>query len=264
VDAYRTTLSVKSVLSGSAFYRTARGHFRIEPDNFLVLNEGQTYSLEIAPGTGTQTLCPFFQPGLLGHVAAAAATPGALDDLEPAGGVVDFCERLYPKTDGMGRRLAQIAAGLRSPAACGPWLEDQLFALAEELLALRGHVRREMASFPGLRPATREELYRRLHRARDYVDSCYPQALDVSAVARVACLSPYHFQRMFRAAFGQTPMQYLQDRRLRAARRLVSDTDLPVTAVCFEVGFESLGSFSWLFRRRFGTSPRAFRAAGRR
>ena len=57
-------------------------------------------------------------------------------------------------------------------------------------------------------------------------------------------------------------MQFLQRRRLEAACRLLSATELPVTAVCLAVGFESLGAFSWLFRRRLGVSPRDFR--GRR
>jgi AraC-like DNA-binding protein len=54
-------------------------------------------------------------------------------------------------------------------------------------------------------------------------------------------------------------MQFLQERRLAAARRLLLTTDEPVTRICFAAGFESLGSFSWLFRRRFGLSPRQFR-----
>jgi AraC-like DNA-binding protein len=78
--------------------------------------------------------------------------------------------------------------------------------------------------------------------------------------AKAARLSPYHFHRMFKLAFGQTPMQFLQECRLAAARRLLVATDQSVTLICFAVGFESLGSFSWLFRKRFGLSPRRFRA----
>jgi AraC-like DNA-binding protein len=81
----------------------------------------------------------------------------------------------------------------------------------------------------------------------------------VAAAARVATLSPFHFQRMFKLAFGQTPMQFLQQTRLEAARRLLAHTGDGITAICFAVGFESPGSFSWLFRKRFGVSPRAFR-----
>jgi AraC-like DNA-binding protein len=103
------------------------------------------------------------------------------------------------------------------------------------------------------------ELYRRLHRGRDFLLSCYDQPLTVAAAARVATLSPFHFQRMFKLAFGQTPMQFLQQTRLEAARRLLAHTGDGITTICYAVGFESPGSFSWLFRKRFGVSPRGFR-----
>src|ERR1017187_7209535 len=160
------------------------------------------------------------------------------------------------------RALADLDAGLRGPHASAPWLEDRMYALAQSLAGLRLQVRGEAQSFPGQRPTTRMELYRRLYRGRDFLLSCYDQPLTVSAAARVAALSPFHFQRMFKLAFGQTPMQLLQETRLEAARRLLAHTGDDVTAICFAVGFESLGSFSWLFRKRFGVSPRAFRAAG--
>jgi transcriptional regulator GlxA family with amidase domain len=69
---------------------------------------------------------------------------------------------------------------------------------------------------------------------------------------------------MFKLAFARTPMQFLQETRLEAARRLLAHTGDSITSICFAVGFESLGSFSWLFRRRFGASPRAFRGENRR
>src|SRR5262249_6578395 len=124
----------------------------------------------------------------------------------------------------------------------------------------RGGVQREIDAFPGLRAATRAELYRRLHRGRDFLSSCYGEPLTVALVAKAAHLSPFHFHRMFKIAFSQTPMQFLQERRLGAARRLLATTQVPITSICFAIGFESLGSFSWLFRRRFGLSPSEFRA----
>jgi AraC-like DNA-binding protein len=260
---YETTLSVKSVTRGCALYRTRQGRFRVEADTFLILNEGQEYSLEIEAGSDTETVCPFFQPGFLGHVARSLDGEPArqLDDLEAAGQDPGFFERLYPKAGCRATaRLAELGAGLGSFAASGPWLEDQLYSLAGALLVLRADLRREVESFPGSRPSTREEMYRRLHRARDYIDSCFADKLSVESVARIACLSPYHFHRTFRLAFGHTPMRHLQERRLGAACRLLATTDRPVTEIVLEVGFDSLGTFSWLFRRRFGVSPRQFRS----
>lgn len=258
VSDYRTTLSLKSVVRGAARYHTPQGQYLVTPDSFLILNEGQRYALEFEGNGGvqTETLCPFFQRGLVEQAAAA----GDLDDIERAAPALDFCERLYPKTGAVARALADLHAGLCGGQASTPWLEDRMHALARSLAALRVQARGEAESFPGLRPATRMELYRRLYRGRDFLRSCYGQPLTVSAAARVAGVSPFHFQRMFKLAFGLTPMQFLQQTRLEAARRLLAHTSDEVTAICFAVGFESPGSFSWLFRKRFGRSPRGFRA----
>jgi AraC-like DNA-binding protein len=256
VDGYRTTLSLKSVVRGAARYHTPQGHYLLTPGSFLILNDGQRYSLEFEGGVRvqTETLCPFFQRGFLEQAAA-----GDLDNIDPSTPALDFCERLYPKTGSVARALADLHAGLRGPHPSTPWLEDRMYALAQSLAGLRLQVRREAESFPGLRPATRMELYRRLHRGRDFLLSCYDQPLTVAAAARVATLSPFHFQRMFKLAFGQTPMQFLQQTRLEAARRLLAHTGDGITTICYAVGFESPGSFSWLFRKRFGVSPRGFR-----
>ncbi|HEY0783785.1 MAG TPA: AraC family transcriptional regulator [Thermoanaerobaculia bacterium] len=265
---YRTTLSIKTVASGEAWYRTAGGLFRVDSGSLLVLNHDQTYSMEVAAETGTETLCPFFQRGFLEDAARSreASDVTLLDAPEPADGprAIGFHERLYAKDGRLGSILAALQGGLRLGPLPAAWLEDRFFALAEELLALDRGVRREIAAFPGARASTRAELYRRLHRGRDFLLSCYDRPLTVAQVARVACLSPFHFQRLWKEAFGVTPMQFLQARRLAVAQRLLRTTDDDVTSIGFSVGFESLGSFSWLFRRRFGVSPRSYRTRGHR
>src|ERR1700691_643142 len=257
VNDYRTTLSLKSVVRRAGRLHSAQGHYLLTPDAFLILNDGHRYSLEFEVDAGgrTETLCRFFQTGFLEQ---AVARP-ALENLDSAVPALDFCERLYPKTGAVGRALADLHAGLRGPQASTPWLEDRMYALAQSLAGLRVQVRGEAEWFPGLRPATRMELYRRLHRGRDFLISCYDQPLRVASAAHVAGLSAFHFQRMFKLAFWQTPMQILQDTRLAAARRLLAHTGDGITAICFAVGYESPGSFSWLFRKRFGVSPRGFR-----
>ena len=103
-----------------------------------------------------------------------------------------------------------------------------------------------------------EDSFRRLLRARDAIHERYAEVLRVEDLAHEAALSPFHFLRMFRAAFGQTPHQYLTRVRIEEAKRLLL-ADAPVTEVCFDVGFQSLGSFSALFTRRVGAPPSGFR-----
>jgi AraC-like DNA-binding protein len=99
-----------------------------------------------------------------------------------------------------------------------------------------------------------------LRRARDLLDREYARALDVLAMARAALMSPAHFSRRFREAFGETPYGHLQTRRVERAMALLRHRDLSVTEVCFEVGCTSLGSFSSTFTRLVGEPPSAYRA----
>ncbi|HEX3620697.1 MAG TPA: helix-turn-helix transcriptional regulator [Acidimicrobiales bacterium] len=100
---------------------------------------------------------------------------------------------------------------------------------------------------------------RHLLRARDLADARYVEPLTVADLARVAGLSPAHFSREFRRAFGEAPHQYLLTRRLERAAALLRDTDRPVTEICFAVGLTSLGSFITSFRRVYGIAPLGYR-----
>jgi transcriptional regulator GlxA family with amidase domain len=100
----------------------------------------------------------------------------------------------------------------------------------------------------------------RLRKARDKMDREHAQPLDVPALARTALMSPGHFSRSFRAAFGETPYSYLMTRRIERAKALLRRGDLSVTDVCFAVGCSSLGSFSARFTELVGETPSAYRA----
>ena len=99
-----------------------------------------------------------------------------------------------------------------------------------------------------------------LRRARDLIDREYARPLDVPAMARTALMSPAHFSRRFRAAYGETPYSYLMTRRIERAKALLRRGELSVTDVCMAVGCTSLGSFSTRFTELVGESPTAYRS----
>ena len=101
---------------------------------------------------------------------------------------------------------------------------------------------------------------RRLRRARDRMDREYAQPLDVAALARTALMSPGHFSRRFRQAYGESPYSYLMTRRIERAMALLRGSDLSVTEVCFAVGCSSLGTFSTRFTELVGVPPSAYRS----
>jgi AraC-like DNA-binding protein len=103
-------------------------------------------------------------------------------------------------------------------------------------------------------------LARHLLRVRDLIDRAYAEPLDIAALARSASVSESYFSRTFKAAFGETPHQYVMSRRMERAKALLRAGDMPVTDVCMAVGFSSLGSFSTQFKRLVGQSPSSYRA----
>jgi AraC-like DNA-binding protein len=113
---------------------------------------------------------------------------------------------------------------------------------------------------PGL---LHHDTFRRLCRGRDLLAAEYQSRVLLAQAAREACLSEFHFHRLFRATFGQTPHHFLTRLRMDRARQMLA-SERTVTEVCFEVGYESLGSFSSKFRAQFGRSPVEFQREIRR
>lgn len=109
---------------------------------------------------------------------------------------------------------------------------------------------------PGQDPA----LLRRLLRAKDRMDAAWDEAWPIPRLARVSGVSEAHFARSFREAFGLPPHRYLLTRRIERAAALLRDTDLPVTEIAFQTGWNSLGTFGRTFRDITGESPAALRA----
>jgi AraC-like DNA-binding protein len=100
---------------------------------------------------------------------------------------------------------------------------------------------------------------RKLCRVRDLLRDCLGEPITLDDLSAETDLSSWHLLRAFRRAFGETPHAFLTRLRLERARDLLTVSTRPVTEICFDVGFTSLGSFSSLFRRAVGLSPAQFR-----
>ena len=104
------------------------------------------------------------------------------------------------------------------------------------------------------------ELLRRLLRAKDRMDAASYEEWPVQRLARVSGVSEAHFARSFKEAFGVPPHRYLLTRRIEQATALLRDTELPITEIAFQTGWNSLGTFGRTFRDVTGESPGAIRA----
>src|SRR3954469_1834979 len=102
------------------------------------------------------------------------------------------------------------------------------------------------------------ELYERIIAAKLFIDENYQEQLNLEEISQKAFLSRFHFHRLFLQVYKRTPHQYLTSKRIDKAKNLLAENK-KVTEVCNEVGFESLGSFSVLFKKEIGFAPQYYR-----
>lgn len=106
--------------------------------------------------------------------------------------------------------------------------------------------------------ALNNDIYQRIVAAKVYIDENYQEPIDLDEISQQAFLSKFHFHRLFTKIYRRTPHQYVTRKRLDKARDLLAENK-PVTEVCGEVGFESIGSFSTLFKKEIGFAPQYYR-----
>jgi AraC family transcriptional regulator len=260
VPDFEGCLSLKTVLSGTAIWEAGRRTFRVDETSYLILNDRQRYTITIESQRPVQTFCLFFERGYVEdiHRATMNATgtlldaPGAVIPGETA-----YFEALRPVSADVRARLKDFARSLPQMSRLA-W-DERFLEFAEMLVDDQGRAARAIAKIPAIRPSTRTELYRRLLRGRDALLSSTESRVNLKAIGREAALSPYHFHRSFQKVFGETPHRYLVRHRLSRAMGLLLERDRSVTEVCVGCGFESLPSFSSLFRAHFGVAPSQIR-----
>lgn len=263
----KASLSLNCMFNGRGVYETDEARFAVDDRVFLLLNPGRDYVFGINSDTAVESLSICFPAAYLDQALTALtrrdddllANPGA-----PPPGGNEFFETLYSPDRSLDRSIRRLQRALAAGPLTEPDLGERLRLLAATLLRSVLRLERQADSIDARRPGTRQELVRRLHRGKDYIHAHLGRDLPLQEIAAAAALSPHHFLRCFRAAFGLTPHAYLIEQRLAQARTLLERTDLPVLAVCLRVGFASGPSFSTLFRRRHGVSPLVYRRRRRK
>jgi len=245
-------LSIKMASGGRERYFIGGRSVAVDDDNYLLLNDGRTYGSLIHAEREVESFSIFFRPGLLGEVLAELSVPPprALETSEPVGvPSVEFDERLFPH-DGT---VTPVMRYLRHHILAGvddeQWYEEQLHVLAERLLATQGRVAGDALRIASVRASTRREILRRLALAVDLVNSCYERDIGLADMAAAACMSRYHFLRLFRQVHELTPMQFLYRKRILAASRLVARGGMRMQDVAACVGFASRATFYRQWRR---------------
>jgi AraC-like DNA-binding protein len=239
-DEEHPAYSISYVEHGVFSYRSARGRAELGPGWLMLGNEGEQYvcSHEHNDGGGDSCIVVSFSADALASLNDAAIAPlsGAFFDRVALAPVP---------------RISALFAALAVADGEG-------FAREEACLAAAAAVLTESADAPA-RSADADDD--RAHACARFIERHAGEPLTLEALAAGAGLSVFHFLRVFRAVIGVTPHQYLMRTRLVRAVAMLRDTDLPVTEVAYESGWNDLSTFNRTFRREIGCTPRRLRAA---
>jgi len=238
---------ILTMITGSGRCRVNREPMTIDSSQYLLVDQDSRLSISL-PRPGVQPLFLFFHTA---KVRVALAKQQA-----------DLCwlQRLHPMNAVLRERLQWlIQLGSNCSSFSALKADGMLFDILQGFIRQALAAERESEALPVTRRSTRIELFKRLSMAREYILANYSGAVSLDDMAETALLNSQHFLRMFRECYGITPHQYVMGVRLTAARQLLINTKEPVSAICRQTGFESLSSFSGLFRQRFGAAPSLYR-----
>jgi AraC family transcriptional regulator len=236
--------SLKWAPRGRIRYRVDDGVRLVRPDGMMLLNRGQPYEMDFE--AAGESFCLFFSDDVVAQAGGAR-------------GLGEFPNPVF--RPGFADEVARLRTELSAAETPPDDLEARLLLiLADAVGAARRH-RGEAERLPAAKASTRRHLQSRLEVARALIEAGEGGELD--QVARAAGLSKFHLVRLFRAAFGTTPMKHAEGVRLDRAAEVLREGTLLIEEVGFRAGYDSASAFGRAFRRRFGTSPRAWRRAAR-
>jgi AraC family transcriptional regulator len=258
--AHYSPMGVLCNLNGSASYVINQRHYTLNDDYFFILNYNSQLEITIRSPKSVRALFVFFDCNIIQSVESGLLTAydKLLDDpyhdkRQPP----NFAERLHHKSEG---NIIGAIAGIKQQFSLHTPKEEFFFNLFSRLLQIDFGNQAELKNIHAVRKSTREEIYSRLYTAKFYIDENYSSSsLTLRAISQHAALNSYHFLRSFKELFHITPHQYLTTIRLKRAENLLLKTNETVSEICWHTGFESLASFSLLFKRKYGCSPQAFR-----
>jgi AraC family transcriptional regulator len=238
---FEQRLSIKMASGGRERYLLTRPgrEVDVDEDHYLVINDGRSYASRIAAEREIESYSIFFRPGFANEVESSLRTPveRALEGGTQTASEPEFQEFLQPHDGHITPVLKFIRHHVRSGLDDPQWYEEQLFFLLARLLEHRERLQRRVARLPACRRTTQAEIYRRVMLAANYIHSHFDRDVDLDELSAQACLSKFHFLRLFHRVMGMTPYAFVLAKRVRAAKKLMATTELTLEEISQQVGF---------------------------
>jgi AraC-like DNA-binding protein len=262
-DDHIGCLSLKTVLSGEEWYTIDRRRLAVRPGQFLILNDDQRYACRVQKEEPTRVLSIFFKREFASAVFrdCIRSEEASTDNPSyPGNDTLEFFQTLHPIEPRLLRQLWDLTAHLDSLGDYTGMTDEHLLFLLRQLVRTYKSEVNGVGRIDAVKASTRKEIFRRVCFARDLLHSAYREKLDLDAISKAACLSVPQLVRQFQYAFRRTPHSYLAGVRLHHAADLLRRTDLPVTDVSWQCGFDNPSAFGRAFKAEYGIQPAQYRA----
>ncbi len=255
------SFSIKTILSGEEWYEVNNRQLAVRPGQFLILNDGQDYSCRVETAGEVRIQSVFFTKAFASSVFhdALATEESLLDNPVGEGQTLEFFQTLYETDSGLEQKLTNLIAALNTNGYDSNRVDEHLIFLLHHLISFHKKEVKKCGNVRALKPATRNEIYKRLCVAKDFLHSAFMDKHHLSRISSEACLSTPQLVRQFQAAFGITPHQYLIQIRLGHAARLLKQSSMSVQEITWRCGFENPSAFCRAFKTASGISPLGFR-----
>jgi AraC family transcriptional regulator len=255
-----STFSLKWMPAGAAYYEVDGVRHHLTGNNVMLLHPRQAYDMAFTGRNETESFCIFFSDvALKGAQAANEADAEWMSPMPGIRGQSDFASIVFRPPAEVSQSLRWARHHSSKEALSSERLEEELLSLLGALTPISAHHQHLAKRLPAKRSSTRRFLLGRVQRARDIIDDHHGGRPVLEEIAKECGLSKFHLLRLFRAAFGQSPMQYAESCRLRRAVELLSDTSLSISRISEMLAFDTPSAFIKMFRRHTGTTPRGFR-----
>lgn len=264
-DVLFRSFSLKFVTEGCEQYLIDGTLFKVSKGEFLVGNHFSNGKLLIQSDKAVKGLCIDIAPEIMSDVANGFRCPEITEhdpELVTFFTSESFVEnKSHFSNNSIGRQLQQISSQISYRKDHQfEFNKEFYYLLAENLVSVYSPDFYRVQKLNVSKIKTRKSLYRKLLAAKNYMDEYFVSIEHIEEVARASSISEYHFFRLFRQVFNESPYQYITLKKLNLALRLLKDKEFSLTDVALSCGFADLSSFSKNFKKQFGVSPGGFTA----
>ncbi|MGC4100418.1 AraC family transcriptional regulator [Ferruginibacter sp.] len=258
-EAFRN-FSIKLTLQGSIHYKTQSQEYRLGPNNFL-LTSRQQGSVLVDSSTMVKGVFIDIQQETINEAYNVIAADNDYDFEDLQAGYFfspDFFENIYAlKNSALDRELKALVSGLVNNSI--HFTEETFLSLAEKVVLHELGNYKSLNNLKSVRASTKKELLKRLLQGRDFMEDNFLKNPGIADIVKHCNMSAFHFFRSFKQAFGDSPYQYIINKRLEYAKTLIR-TDQSFTSIAGQCGFADLFTFSKAFKKLYGISPSEYKS----